>query len=379
MDYSREDSYQRSFCIRSCIVRPMPKGIKVYLVLLQFVLYEIASYSIELYLAGRFNPFLITQRYWKQYMDTDEKEVPEEFPSIFLALRSLHLMLCLPMGFLADRYYGRTKVLVYSWILVFIIECIFTMHVTLFEVYVSEYLDDSSYIALTVLIIALHAVGLAGVHVNLISYGVDQLVGAFADELSSYFHWYYWCRSAGVFIVCTCGTYILAFFNSGYVLLMATASCGVAVVTNLLGTGWFIKAEKVGNTLLLIYRVLRYAAVAKPPGQRSAFSYDDRPKPSRIDLVKETHHGYIKDEKVEDVKVFLKILGILFSLLGFFCVSFLVSCTEISGQLYTMGAFFESYKFHKKIKRKFVEIIFTNLHWCCAMSLYNTYLLVHAC
>lgn len=109
--------------------------------------------------------------------------------------------------------------------------------------------------------------------------------------------------------------------------------------------------------------MLRYAAVAKPPGQRSAFSYDDRPKPSRIDLVKETHHGYIKDEKVEDVKVFLKILGILFSLLGFFCVSFLVSCTEISGQLYTMGAFFESYKFHKKIKRKFVEIIFTNLYW----------------
>ena len=70
-------------------------------------------------------------------MDTDEKEVPEEVPSIFLALRSLHLMLCLPMGFLADRYYGRTNVLVYSWILVFIIECIFTMHVTLFEVYVS--------------------------------------------------------------------------------------------------------------------------------------------------------------------------------------------------------------------------------------------------
>ena len=326
MNYSREDSYQRSFCIRSCIVRPMPKGIKVYLVLLQLVLYEIVSYSTELYLASRFDPFLISQRYRKQYMDTDGKEVPEEVPSIFLVLRSLHLMFCLPMGFLADKYYGRTKVLVYSWILVFVIDCIFTMHVTLFEVYVSEYLNNSSYIALTVLIIALHAVGLAGVHVNLISYGVDQLVGAFADELSSYFHWYYWCRNVGVFIVCICGTYMVAKFNSGYVLLLATVSGGVAVVTNLLGTGWFFRAERVGNPLLLIYRVLRYAATAKPPGQRSAFSYDDRSEPSRIDLAKETHHGYIKDEKVEDVKVFLRILLILFSLLGFFCVSFLVSC-----------------------------------------------------
>ena len=37
MNYSHEDSYQRSFCLRSCIVRPMPRGIKVYLVLLQFI------------------------------------------------------------------------------------------------------------------------------------------------------------------------------------------------------------------------------------------------------------------------------------------------------------------------------------------------------
>ena len=325
MNYSHEDSYQRSFCLRSCIVRPMPRGIKVYLVLLQFILYEIASYSIEIYLASRFNPFLIAQRYRKQYMDTDDKEVPEQVPSIFLTLRSLHLLLCLPMGYLADKYYGRTKVLVYSWILVFFIECLFTMHVTLFEVYTSDYVKNGGYIALTVLIIVVHAVGLAGVHVNLISYGVDQLVGAFADELSSYFHWYYWCRSFGVFIVCTCGTYVLAFFNSGYALLLATVSCGIAVIINLVGTGWFINAEKVGNTLLLIYRVLKYAATAKPPGERSAFSYDDRSEPSRIDLAKQTHHGYIKDEKVEDVKVFLRILGMLSSLLGFFCVSFLVS------------------------------------------------------
>ena len=321
---SREENYQRSFYRRSCVVRPMPQGVKVYLVLLQFILYEITSYSTELYLAHRFSPFLIEHRYRKQYKDPDDTEVPGEVPSVFLVLRSLHLILCLPMGFLADKYYGRAKVLVWSWVLLFITECLFTIHGTLFEVDV-EYLNNAGYIAITVLIIMVHAAGLAGVHVNLISYGVDQLVGAFADELSSYFHWYYWCRSAGVFIVCTFGTYILAFNNSGYVLLLATAACTIAVVTNWVGAKWFVRAEKVGNPLLLIYHVLRYAATAKPPGERSAFSYDDRTEPSRIDLVKETHHGPIKDEKVEDVKIFLRILGILFSLLGFFCVYFLVS------------------------------------------------------
>jgi len=41
-------------------------------------------------------------------MDTDDKEVPKEVPSIFL------LLFYLPMGFLPDRYFGRMKILVYS-------------------------------------------------------------------------------------------------------------------------------------------------------------------------------------------------------------------------------------------------------------------------
>ena len=101
------------------------------------------------------------------------------------------------------------------------------------------------------------------------------------------------------------------------------------MVTNLVGIGWFTRAEKVGNPLLLISCVLKYAAIAKPPGERSVFSYDGRLELSRVHFVKETHHGYIKDEKVEDVKMFLRILKILFSLLGFFCVSFLVSLENV--------------------------------------------------
>ena len=324
LTYSREDSYQRSFWRRSCVVRPMPRGKRVYLVLLQFILYEIVSYSTELYLADIFSAYLIDQDYQEQ-LENGDRVVSERVPAIFLLLRSLHLLFCLPMGFLADRYFGRTKVLIYSWIFLFITQCLLTIHVAIFEAYTFSYLANAGFVALTIVICTVHAAGLAGVHVNLIPYGVDQLTGAFADELSSYFHWYYWCRSAGVFFVSTCSTYLLGFVSAAYVLLVAAVSCAIALLINLLGHGWFIKAGKVGNPLLLIFSVLRRAATVKKPEERSAFSYDGRPEPSRLDLVKQTHFGSFTDEEVEDVKVFLRILGILSSLVGFFCVSFLVS------------------------------------------------------
>ena len=229
------------------------------------------------------------------------------------------------MGFLADRYFGRAKVLICSWMLLFVVQCLFTMHVVVFESYSTRYLSAVGFITFTIVICTINAVGLAGVHVNLIPYGVDQLTGAFADELSSYFHWYYWCRYIGIFIVTTFLTVLLAYVNAGFILFVATVSCTIALVINLLGHGWFTKAGTIGNPILLILRVLRYAATAKKPMQRSAFSYDGRPEPSRLDLVKHTHFGCVSDEKVEDVKIFFRILIILFSLIGFFCVSVLVS------------------------------------------------------
>ena len=78
--------------------------------------------------------------------------------------------------------------------------------------------------------------------------------------------------------------------------------------------------------------MLRYAAAAKRPAERSAFSYDDRPEPSRIDLAKETHYGIFRDEKVEDVKTFLRILVFIALLFGYLCVLSLVSySTAING------------------------------------------------
>ena len=129
------------------------------------------------------------------------------------------------------------------------------------------FISNAVFIVSTVLICAMHAAGLAGVHVNLVpyAYGMDQLPGTFAEELSSYFHWYYWCTSAGVFFISIFSIYLLGAINASYVLLVATVSYTVALVINFIGMGSFSKADKVGNSLLLIFRVVSYAAIAKKP------------------------------------------------------------------------------------------------------------------
>ena len=92
--------------------------------------------------------------------------------------------------------------------------------------------------------------------------------------------------------------------------------------------------EKISHPLLLVYRVLKYAATVKRPMERTAFSYDGRPEPSRIDLAMVTHRGIYRDEEVEDVKTFLRIVVFLISLTGFLCVHSLVSvmctCTYVA-------------------------------------------------
>ena len=54
-------------------------------------------------------------------------------------------------------------------------------------------------IGITICSIALliNAIGVAGITVNLILFGVDQVRVASSDQLSSYFHWYYWSRNVG--------------------------------------------------------------------------------------------------------------------------------------------------------------------------------------
>ena len=309
---SQEENYPKSLCKRSFFSRPIPYGKRVYFILLQLILLDIIEGTNEVY----FQAFLV-KRYGRELSET-ASTVPS-----FISVRSFPLLLCLPMGFIADRYFGRAKVLYYSWISLFVAQLLFGFYFAFVSLH---YTVPISGILVLFIGLLINSCSLAGIRVNLIPFGVDQMRMASSDELSSYFHWYYWCRNLGNFLSYSIGAVLVASQYSDIAFVFSSMAATIGVVINILGYNWFIKREKVGNPLLLIYRVLRYAITAKRPAERTAFSYDGRSEPSRIDLAKQTHYGIFRDEQVEDVKTFLRMLVFMVSLFGFLCVYSSVCC-----------------------------------------------------
>ena len=303
----QNEDYSQPLCRHYLLSRPLPQGKRVYFILLQFILLNIVSITNEVF----FQVLLV-----KYFGESGAVTIPS-----YIFFRSFPLLLCLPMGFIADRYFGRAKVLYYSWIFLFIAQLLITFY------FIADALRliPHKLVYITSIGVLINSISLAGIRVNLIPFGVDQMKGASSDELSSYFHWYYGCRNVGHFIAFSINASLISSRLDIAALLISSTAAAAGVVINILCYKWFIKVEKVSNPILLVYQVLKYALTAKRPLDRTAFSYDGRPEPSRIDLAKVTHHGKFRDEEVEDVKTFLRIIVFLISLIGFLCVYSLVS------------------------------------------------------
>ena len=77
---------------------------------------------------------------------------------------------------------------------------------------------------------------------------------------------------------------------------------------------WFVTDKIRGNPYKLLFKVLLFALKHKSPIRRSAFTFCEDELPSRIDFSKRRYGGPYSTDQVEDVKVLLNILKILFSL-----------------------------------------------------------------
>ena len=306
---NQNEDYPKSLWRRSLFFRPLPQGRRVLVVLIQ---------CMFLFVVEGVNNILFQTLLIKHF---DERHVRSIHS--FFSFSSFSLLLCLPMGFVADRYFERAKVLYCSWILLFIAQLMFGTYFVIFSFVTHEESEFIAGVFVFTIGVLIYSLSIAGIRVNLISFGADQMESVSSEQFSSYFHWYYWCRSVGLLIAYSLGAYLVS-AHGGIALLLSFIAAMAGTVINFIAYKWFIKTTKRTNPLLLIYRVIKYAATKKKPAERSAFSYDDRPEPSRIDLAKKTHCGIFNDEKVEDVKTFLRILVMIFSLIGFLCVYSLV-------------------------------------------------------
>ena len=184
-------------------------------------------------------------------------------------------------------------------------------------------------------------IGIAGVGLyesNAIQFGMDQMLEASSEELSSFIHWYYWSVHFGQLIIFYIVTTVLAYLESCQINLDEIQKTGPDFVVGwiiifpsfiqaaLIIVGFFIIIKSKShlyidptriNPLKNIFKVLHFAWKHKYPIKRSAFTYWENDIPSRIDLSKHKYGGPFTNEQVEDIKTMFQLLLVIISLFGF--------------------------------------------------------------
>ena len=260
----------------------------------------------------------------------------------FLASQSLAYLLYPLLGWLADVYFTRHKFILYSFITMIIATLLMITAVALFL----KFTEDRMLFIFAGLSISVGLIGIGLFESTAIQFGMDQMLEASSDELSTFIHWYYWSCNMGKQLSVCCATGILIFYGEcaikldlqnatdiyndlhPYYFTITTTFfmiviglqlvCACVGLFLLIGLKKHFNIDRTGeHPLKLIYKVLRYAWKHKCPEHRSAFTYWEEDIPPRIDLGKNKYGGPFATEEVEDTKTFFSILLILLSLVGF--------------------------------------------------------------
>ena len=228
------------------------------------------------------------------------------------------------IGFMADVSCGRFKVVLFSFCLTLSAFAVIYMCAIIYSVMTFYYGEMRVHPALSAvggLATLTVFIGLAGYQSNFIQFGLDQLLSAPSEELALFIHWAMWAYNLGSTIIalgfqpydCSVASLktkaiilsippvLLAFF-----LLVVVISCWKR--------RWFSTELTQQNPCKMIVKILNFARKYKYPFRRSAFTFSDDEKPSRLDFAKEKFGGPFTTEQVEDTKTFFKVLTVLLAL-----------------------------------------------------------------
>ena len=224
-------------------------------------------------------------------------------------------------GYIADVHCGRLRTILFSMILTLCCIIIFVpchyLFLTLLSksnVYCIIYSIVSSFSLVTM------TLAIAGYCANYIQFGLDQLLEAPSHYQALYVHWAKWSfdlmSTVIVFVTVFASiskTYSIyqhpsIFFVSlfGFIITFL-----VLCVFSFWKRHWFYSELVHLNPYKMVFKVLNFARKHKYPLQRSAFTYCDDERPSRLDFCKQRFGGPFTTEQVEDVKTFLKIVLVL--------------------------------------------------------------------
>ena len=219
-------------------------------------------------------------------------------------------------GWLADVHFGRYKIISSSIWTMWISAMLLTtgqMALQLLGVSNTVYFYI---IYLTILAIPL-TIGFVAFQANIIQFGVDQLYDASSIDIKAFIAWLTWGFLSSGWIVET----ILSYASDNFKILALLLLClnlTVAVSLNLVFKNVFIIEPVTINPFKLVYSVIKYAVKNKRPRLRSAFTFCEDEKPSRIDFGKRKYGGPFTTEQVEDVKTLFRIIIVYLIMSAFF-------------------------------------------------------------
>ena len=263
--------------------------------------------------------------------------------SFFFLTLGITLLLYPVLGLLADICCNRYNFIKVSFVLLFV-STLIGLGVAVTNLAITEIkplffvsATSTSIVQILISVIVIMLIFALGMFEAVgIQFGMDQMVEASSDQISAFTHWYYWTMNIGIGIqamIALCGLYLfesctlpaqswggdeMAFAVVIVVILVIQTVSVFASMLTLYKFRKHLTIEPVGhNPFAIIYKVLKYALQHKCPERRSAFTYWEEDIPPRIDLGKSKYGGPFTTEEVEDVKTFLTLLLLIFSLFGF--------------------------------------------------------------
>ena len=273
-------------------------------------------------------------------------------------------------GYLADVKWGRNKTVVNSLCFVFWYPIMLAMAgglafinfvpVIAFADHVSD--DTSTEMAILASVVTSVVFGISAFlglllflssliafNANVIQYGMDQLYDAPTDDSVLYIHWYVWTTFVGSVLIRLPSALSSSKYNPDfdYGFVYAFSPLYVPVALIFLGITlclqryrhhWFLIESGFKNPYRLVYKVIKFASEHKDPIRRSAFTYCEDDLPSRLDLGKEKYGGPFTTEQVENVKAFVGILSVLWTIGPTFVAD--IALNQIVAEPYDMYFFY---------------------------------------
>ena len=241
------------------------------------------------------------------------------------------------------RRFGRKRVTFIGWNIIFVSTCctaLITATMSALNPFAREQCQHQGtvdgHIMATYVFLAQFPLylGLACVWVNLLLHGVDVQSAVSGDQISSYYHWFYWARNLGDLLSKVLITWIFSITYLAVSFTVLSVIVCLCLILHLLVHSWDAPVQADEKPLTQVFKVLWYLikrGFKKARRPREVLEEElqllttGRDPQMLLDCAKKDNGGPFSDEYVNEVKKFLYVLLLIGTLIGYFAVFSLVS------------------------------------------------------